>query len=162
MTVLVLKPVHNSPFRCLHRNVTVIWDADRSFHVCLSVPRSMEERGLFKWNNHSDQKHILVVIWGIYEYHTLYAYKDLKKGGLCRPLFLGAELRSDNDLNTKLLWKTYRPGHVPSRDKQTLPQLYKFGLNRTEPPPVVLRCIRGGEFGYSMGMKQSNSNKPPA
>lgn len=50
-----------------------------------------------------DQKHILVVIWGIYEYHALYAYEDLKEGGLCRPLFLGAELQSDASLNMKLL-----------------------------------------------------------
>ena len=28
------------------------------------------------------------------------------------------------------------PDQVPSRDKHTLPQLYRFGLNRTAPPPV--------------------------
>lgn len=58
--------------------------------------------------------------------------------------------------------KTHRPGQVPSRDKQTLPLLYKFGLNLTLPPPVVRKCSRGGLWGYSRGIRQSNSNKPPA
>jgi len=39
------------------------------------------------------------------------------------------------------------PAHVPSNDKQTLPQLYRFGLKRTLPPPVVCRLTRGGELG---------------
>src|SRR5882762_1787842 len=56
----------------------------------------------------------------------------------------------------------YRPGQVPSRERQTLPLLYKLGLNLTLPPPVVRRCMSGGLLGYSMGMKQSNSNSPPS
>ena len=29
------------------------------------------------------------------------------------------------------------PAQVPSSDRQTFPQLYRLGLNRTDPPPVV-------------------------
>ena len=57
---------------------------------------------------------------------------------------------------------TYLPGQVPRRDRQTLPLLYRLGLKRTAPPPVVRRCMSGGLCGYSIGMKQSNSKRPPA
>lgn len=57
---------------------------------------------------------------------------------------------------------THLPGHVPKSDKQTLPLAYRLGLNRIDPPPVVRRYTLGGQLGYSMGMKQSNSNRPPA
>ena len=39
------------------------------------------------------------------------------------------------------------PDQVPSKDKQTLPQLYKLGLNLTVPPPVVNSNTLGGELG---------------
>lgn len=57
---------------------------------------------------------------------------------------------------------THRPGQVPSNDRQTLPELYRLGLKRTLPPPVVRRCMSGGTLGYSKGIKQSNSKRPPS
>lgn len=33
------------------------------------------------------------------------------------------------------------PDQVPSRDRHTLPQLYRLGLKRTRPPPVVRNFI---------------------
>ena len=39
------------------------------------------------------------------------------------------------------------PCQVPSRLRHTLPQLYRFGLNRTEPPPVVHKFTLGGTCG---------------
>jgi hypothetical protein len=36
------------------------------------------------------------------------------------------------------------PDQVPSRLRHTLPQLYRLGLKRTEPPPVVRRLTCGG------------------
>jgi hypothetical protein len=43
-----------------------------------------------------------------------------------------------------------KSGHLP------LPSAYRFGLNRTRPPPVVLRTTLGGLFGKSPGAKISN------
>ena len=39
------------------------------------------------------------------------------------------------------------PRHVPRRDRQTLPSLYRFGLNLTDPPPVVAMFTSGGTSG---------------
>lgn len=39
------------------------------------------------------------------------------------------------------------PSQVPNIDKQTLPFLYKFGLNRTVPFDVVIKRTRGGLNG---------------
>ena len=39
------------------------------------------------------------------------------------------------------------PLHVPNKDKHTLPQLYKFGLNLIFPDPVVVKFILGGALG---------------
>ena len=39
------------------------------------------------------------------------------------------------------------PRHVPSSDRHTLPLLYRLGLNRTDPLPVVIRFILGGSDG---------------
>jgi len=39
------------------------------------------------------------------------------------------------------------PLQVPSKERHTLPQAYKLGLNLTVPPPVVIRFILGGSFG---------------
>ena len=36
------------------------------------------------------------------------------------------------------------------RGSHTLPQLYRLGLNRTLPPPVVIKFTSGGLFGYSL------------
>jgi hypothetical protein len=47
-------------------------------------------------------------------------------------------------------------GQVPMGEHVPLPSAYKFGLNRTRPPPVVLRTILGGLFGKSPGAKISN------
>ena len=38
----------------------------------------------------------------------------------------------------------FSPDQVPSRLRHTLPQLYKFGLNRTVPYPVVVVGWVGG------------------
>ena len=43
------------------------------------------------------------------------------------------------------------PRHVPSRDRHTFPLLYRFGLKRTVPWPVVSRLTLGGADGYSLG-----------
>ena len=40
------------------------------------------------------------------------------------------------------------PCHVPRSDRHTLPQLYRFGLKRTEPEPVVSRFTLGACDGY--------------
>ena len=45
-------------------------------------------------------------------------------------------------------------------DKHTLPQLYKFGLNRIVPLPVVLRFTIGGDSGKISGKNISNSKQP--
>ena len=37
--------------------------------------------------------------------------------------------------------------HVPNKLRQTLPSAYKFGLKRTVPLPVVVRCTSGGTAG---------------
>lgn len=47
-------------------------------------------------------------------------------------------------------------GQVPKDGHVPLPSAYKFGLNRTRPPPVVLRTTLGGLFGKSAGAKISN------
>lgn len=39
------------------------------------------------------------------------------------------------------------PCHVPSSERHTFPSLYKFGLNRTCPFPVVARFTFGEVFG---------------
>ena len=44
----------------------------------------------------------------------------------------------------------------------TLPSLYRFGLNRTVPWPVVMRLTNMGPSGYSRGKKTSNSKQPLA
>ena len=84
-----------------------------------------------------------------------------QRNPVCRrtPAFRNTEVE---DRGRRKEGGTHRPGHVPRRERQTLPQLYKFGLKRTEPPPVVRRCMSGGVCGYSSGMKQSNSKSPPA
>lgn len=48
---------------------------------------------------------------------------------------------------TTISSQIYLPGHVPKRERQTLPLSYKLGLNRTLPPPVVLKCICGATAG---------------
>ena len=52
------------------------------------------------------------------------------------------------------------PDQVPSNDKHTLPSLYRFGLNRTRPPPVVFRLTKGGLFGKSEVSMTSKMNAP--
>ena len=53
------------------------------------------------------------------------------------------------------------PSQVPRRDRQTLPQLYKLGLNLTDPFPVVRKLTWGGDAGYFPGKKKSNTKQPP-
>ena len=52
------------------------------------------------------------------------------------------------------------PLQVPSKLRQTLPSLYKFGLKRTCPYPVVIRLTFGGQLGYSSGIKMSYTKHP--
>ena len=51
-------------------------------------------------------------------------------------------------------------GQVFNIDKQTLPLLYKFGLKRIVPLPVVLKSTNGGDLGKSFGKYISNSKAP--
>ena len=50
--------------------------------------------------------------------------------------------------------------HVPNKDKHTFPFWYKFGLNLTVSPPVVLSNTFGSLFGYPFGKHAWNSNNP--
>src|SRR3972149_374727 len=50
------------------------------------------------------------------------------------------------------------PLHVPKSDKQTFPQLYRFGLNLT--PPWFSKCICGLTLGHLSGMYASKMNTP--
>ncbi len=52
------------------------------------------------------------------------------------------------------------PCHVPNKLKQTFPSLYRLGLRRHRPPPVVLNLIFGAQVGYPLGKNVSNVKKP--
>lgn len=55
-----------------------------------------------------------------------------------------------------------RPSQVPRIDRHIFPSLYRFGLNLTFPDPVVKKAHFGGENGYPVGKKMSNSKSPLA
>lgn len=48
----------------------------------------------------------------------------------------GGTCRVEEELGSQV--SPFAPDQVPSRDRQTLPQLYKLGLNRTWPPPTFM------------------------
>ena len=52
------------------------------------------------------------------------------------------------------------PSHVPSSDRHTLPVLYRLGLNRTVPPPVVMKCTLGLVDAYAGGQYRWNRKQP--
>mmetsp|Transcript_13397 Transcript_13397/g.57084 ORF Transcript_13397/g.57084 Transcript_13397/m.57084 type:complete len:341 (+) Transcript_13397:381-1403(+) len=54
----------------------------------------------------------------------------------------------------------FAPDHVPNNDKHTLPSLYRFGLRRARPPPVVLNRTFGAHAGYALGKNASKRKKP--
>lgn len=54
----------------------------------------------------------------------------------------------------------FSPCQVPSRDRQTFPPAYMFGLNRVLPPFVVFALTLGGLLGYS-GVKSTVKSKKP-
>ena len=58
---------------------------------------------------------------------------SLKKGSSTK-IKLWIEINTCNNVH---LGCQLGPAQVPSKDKHTLPSLYKFGLKRWEPPPVV-------------------------
>ena len=88
---------------------------------------------------------VSVAVFGPLKYGSGTRMSDWMLTHTCRKVLLLADQFSPD-----------APAHVLSKDKQTLPQLYRFGLNRTLPPPVVCRLTRGGVLGYSLGKNASN------